>query len=122
MTFCFRKYACVFQNKIFEIIILDDALDKLLTNSKLVLKCKALLNVLGAHNKFELLGVTGHCGVERNERTDFLTLNGSYSERIGPKPPLGVIKSCVTPRLLYNISIRHLRRRIDLAVVGRLKN
>lgn len=67
------------------------ALDKFLTNSKLLLKCKMLLNVLG-YNKVKLLWVPGHCEVEGNKGADILNRNGSSSEIIGPEPALRVSK------------------------------
>lgn len=86
------------------------ALDKVVSNSKLVLECKMLLNVLGGHNKVNLIWVPGHCGVEGNEKADFLARKGSNLEMFGPEPAIGISKSSVMHKLILNISTSQWNR------------
>jgi ribonuclease HI len=65
------------------------ALDKPVTNSKLVRDCKESLNRLGSKYKITLSWVPGHSGIHGNEMADKLAKEGC-SKPSPTRPPVGV--------------------------------
>jgi len=59
-------------------------------NSKLVWDCHQSLVKLAEHNRFQLVWVPRHMGINGNEITDNLARQGSSHLLTGPEPVLGV--------------------------------
>jgi ribonuclease HI len=59
-------------------------------NFKLVWECHQTLVKLAEHNRFQLVWVPRHMGINGNEITDKLARQGSSHPIIGPEPVRGV--------------------------------
>lgn len=71
-----------------------NALKSYTCQSKLVWECIQVLKQLAMNNQVSLYWVPGHCGIEKNEKADFLARRGSNTQFLGPEPFCGVSK-CV---------------------------
>ncbi|KAJ8983248.1 hypothetical protein NQ317_008858 [Molorchus minor] len=110
-----NKYATVFQAEILficvcaqenlrkgaqnqYILILSDsqatpnALDPNKISSKLVWDCRLKLQWLATTNRVKLRWISGHSGLEGNERADSLARQGSELGLVGPEPLVAISK------------------------------
>jgi hypothetical protein len=108
--------ACVMENIRVErgyIYILSNSqaaiktLDSFQINSKLVWDCHQSLVKLADHNRFQLVWVPEHMGIDGNEIADLLARQGSSHPFIGPEPALGISAKAAREVIKYWTSRKH---------------